>query len=917
MQPSDLRCEYRVSPVGLDVPRPRFSWILDAGPGAPRGIVQVAYQVVVSTSRDRAAAGTGDTWDSGRVESERSSHVIYDGPPLRSHETYHWNVRVWTNVAGASAWSDVEPAWWVAGIMNPGDWRAAWIGAPGGTHRAVEVRSTTKPAPQRVLRGPPSPMLRVEFELAAAPVKAILYATALGEHEVRLNGRRVGDGLLQPGWTDYHCRVQYQAHDVTGLVHHGMNAIGAMLADGWYAGLLGPGDAVRQHYWGKERRFSCQLLAWDVSGAVTVVATDGSWRCHGDGPVRDADHFLGEVHDARKEQPGWDAPGFDDASWEPVIVDERVRPRLLAQRDEPVRAFATLSPVAITEPAPGVYIADMGQNMVGWCETDVDGQAGDEIVLRHGEMLEEDGTLHVDNLRLAAQVDRFVHDGRGRRTFHPRFTFHGFRFVEISGLRGRPDPSSIRGIAISSITTLASAFSCSNPMLDRLWSNIAWTARDNMVSIPTDCPQRDERMGWMGDAQVFVKTATFLADVAGFMSKFTVDMRDAQGEDGQYADFCPHPFPEHVTFVFSPGWADCGIILPWQVHVAYGDTRILEEHYESMKRYVDLIHEENPGLVWTHYGGNYGDWLNGDTIKAAGYPATGGEIPKNAFATAFFARSAGLLARVARLLGKDTDADRYGKLAAAVKAKFNEQFVDEHGIIAGNTQAGYAIALGFDLLPEGARAGAARRMVDAIAAYDGRISTGFISTIQMLLQLSRLGYHDLACQLVESRRFPSWGYTIDQGATTIWERWDGYVKGRGFQDKGMNSFNHYSIGAVGEWLFSTLLGIDFDEDAPGMKHVIIKPLPGGSITWAKGHLDAMHGRIAVAWRVNDAGGFELDVDIPANTTASIHLPAKDVGSITEGGVPVEQAPGIAVEQGAGGVVVACAGSGSYRLACKG
>lgn len=900
MRLMNLRCEYLTNPLGMDVPRPRLSWAYTHDDPATRAESQDAYRVVVAGSVEGLQREAAVLWDSGWVASDRSTHVVYDGQPLASHQRVYWKVLARDNHGAVhDSLAEAGPAFWQAGIMAPGDWHAGWIGGPPAEFTTVHVKDETRESPQEVLRGPPCQMLRREFVLDQPVARATLYATALGEYEARLNGHRVGDRYLTPEWTDYSRRLLYQTYDVTALLHEGPNVIGALLGDGWYLGLLGPGDQVRQLHYGRDRRFACLLRVELADGTTTEVVTDAGWRLWSDGPVRWADHFLGCTYDARKALPGWDAPGFPadkekdadtgaDAKareWAPVVVleppeAEAINARLEAQVHEPVQVFQTLTPVRVTEPAPGTFIFDLGQNLVGWCEVTLAGPPGTEVRLRHGEMLELDGTLHTANLRLATQTDTFVLAGGEPRAYVPRFTFHGFQYVEVTGLPAgtRPRADFLVAKAIASNPPVTGAFACSNPLLDRLWQNILWTQRDNMASVPTDCPQRNERMGWMGDAQVFAQTAIYNMDVAAFFAKFVRDIRDAQGEAGQYPDFAPHPFPNALLFAFGPGWADAGVIIPWRLYVAYGDARLLAGHYASMKKYVDLIHEENPDYLWRTWGSNYGDWLNGDTLKAEGYPTMGGALPKDVYATMFFAHSVDLLGRIARVLGHAADARRYTELAGKVREAFVSEFVLADGILAGHTQSAYAMALEFGMLPPALEPRAVEYLLETIEGYDHRLSTGFVSTVPLMHALSRRGHVEVAYALAESTRFPSWGYSIDQGATTIWERWDGFVAGRGFQDRGMNSFNHYSIGAVGEWLYAVVLGIAFDPTHPGMKRAIVHPRPGGSVTWARGHYDSIHGRVAVSWHRGEEGAsltgdsFHLEVTVPPNTTAIVHLP---------------------------------------------
>lgn len=889
MRPRKLRCEYLVDPICIDVPAPRLCWILEDGTGGKAGSFQAAYRVIVSSSMERLATGDGDLWDSGKVDSPETTNVAYAGKVLQSRQQCFWKVKTWDDAGNESRWEDCEPASWIMGLLHASDWHATWIGTPAREPRKIMVTDTTKPAPVEIIASDPSPMLRKAFTIPGKPARAMLYSTALGEYEITINGKRAGEDLLQPEWTDYTKRVQYQVHDVTNLLREGDNVIGAMLADGWYMGLLGPGDAVRQRFYGTERRLLAQLVIETADGKSMEIVSDGSWKVNENGPVQASDHFRGEDYDARLEQPGWDAPGFDASKWNPAIVDEKVKANLVAQKNEPVRVFTTLKPVALHDRGPGTWIFDLGQNMVGWCEVKLGGEAGQKVTLRHGEMLELDGSLHVDNLRLAAATDTFILDGTGERWFHPRFTFHGFRFVEVSGLKAPATAEMLVGKAFSSNPPVTGSFECSHPGLNKLWNNILWTQRDNMASIPTDCPQRNERMGWMGDAQVFAQTAIYNMDMAAFFTKFTADMRDGQKPEGMYPDFAPHPFPPgSFASSFGPGWGDCGVIIPWRMYTSYGDKRLLAEHYESMKAYIELVMEENGNYLWDHWGSNYGDWLNGDTLKAKGYPAKGGEMPKDAYATSFFALSAGLVSRIARVLGKNDDAARYGEVRNRVIAAFNDAYVDKAGKIKGDTQAGYAIALGFGLLSAERQALAVQHLMASIMKYKGRLSTGFISTPHMMLELSARGHLDQAYALVENEEFPGWLYTIRNGATTIWERWDGFVAGRGFQDKGMNSFCHYSIGAVGEWLYRVVLGINFDEDRPAMEHVVIAPRPGGSLAWASGSYDSIRGKISSSWK-RDGARTTYRVGIPLNVHATLDLVVARGADILVDGQPLDKA----------------------------
>jgi alpha-L-rhamnosidase len=529
-------------------------------------------------------------------------------------------------------------------------------------------------------------------------------------------------------------------------------------------------------------------------------------------------------------------------------------------------------------------------------------------------MLNGDGTLYTANLRGAPQVDRYVPGADGRCAFEPRFTYHGFRYVEVTGVTVPPGTNSLVGRVFHSTAPVVGQFECSDPSLNRLMRNILWTQRANLMSSPNDCPQRDERFGWMGDIQAFAQTAIFNMDLAAFLTKFAQDIRDDQADDGRFPDFAPHPGNPNLAFSGAPAWADAGTIVPWRVYQNYADRRLLEEHFEAARRWVDSVRRSNPDLIWTHGRQNdYNDWLNGDWIRQQGWPTQGGSVPKELFATAFFAHSTELLAAMAEVVGRPTEARQYRELFDRICRVFRQRLMTADGRLAGDTQAGYALALSFGLLPESERATAARHLVEGIHRYGDRLSTGIQTTHRAMLVLPQHGDADLAWQLLTNRAFPSWLYMIDNGATTIWERWDGYVRGRGFQDPGMNSFNHWAFGAVGEWIWRYLVGLNPDDAHPGWKHFRIAPSPGGGVTWGRGEYDSIRGRIASAWRL-DRDGFTLRVVIPANTTATVWLPARDPARLREGGRPLAEAEGVQVLRRETNHVALAVGSGSYEFA---
>ncbi|MFH1999057.1 MAG: glycoside hydrolase family 78 protein, partial [Planctomycetota bacterium] len=723
--------------------------------------------------------------------------------------------------------------------------------------------------------------------------RAWIHATSLGIHELRLNSARVGQDYFSPGWTDYDKRVYYSTYDVTDLVHPGRNALAAVLADGWYAGYIGYGKE-RNHY-GHALRFSSQLHVEFTDGTEAVIATGPSWRASL-GPIVEADFLMGETYDARREMPGWDGPGFDDETWAHVDVTETIGAAVEANPGVPVRAFAELPPLTITEPEKGVFVFDLGRNFAGVTRLKVRGEAGRKITLRFAERLNPDGTIYTENLRAARATDMYICSGGAPETWQPRFTYHGFQYVEVRGLAAAPDADTITGIALSSQTPSVGTFECSDPIVNQLFSNIQWTQRANFMDIPTDCPQRDERLGWTGDAQIYIRSACLNSDCRAFYDKWLVDLFDAQREDGQFPMVAPLKVAGGDG---GPGWADAGVICPWTLYEIYGSAEILEKYYAGMVRFIEFMTLRSPGLLPPAEFHCFGDWLNIDA-----------ETPKEVIYTAYFAHSTLLVARAARVLGKKEDEARYFDRFLQIRRAFNEAYVSEDGTIKGETQCGYVMALAFDLLDEAKQAQAAALLVADIEKRGNRLSTGFLGTKDLMLVLTRIGRTDVAYRLLHNNDFPSWGYSIRHGATSIWERWNGWTPEQGFADPGMNSFSHYSFGAVAQWIYETVAGIR--AGSPGFKKIVIAPEPGGRIRWCQAAYRSIHGEIAVAWKRADQR-FSCRVTIPADTVAEVHLPTSDLSRILENGGPVQESEGVRLLGERQGFAVIEIGSGCYSF----
>jgi alpha-L-rhamnosidase len=888
----NLICEYRENPLGIDVVAPRLGWQLRSDqPGAR----QTAYRILAAGDPDLLVEGRADLWDSGPVQSDQSVQVVYGGPQPASRRRVYWQVTVWDET-GASAAS--APAWFEMGLLKRRDWKAQWIGAVlrGG------ARSTA-----------PAPYLRKSFQLPAAPVAARLYVTALGLYECSINGRRVGDDVLAPGWTDYNQRVRYQVYDVTSLLQSGENVLGAVLGDGWAVGHIG--WAQRQHYADRPRLLA-QLEITGADGATQLITSDRTWR-HWYGPLLDNDLLMGEAYDARLELPGWDQPGFDDRRWLPAERFDDIGAALVATNGPLVRRIEELAPVAdptvLTRLSRQRYLFDLGQNMVGRVRFQGSAPAGTSVTLKFAEVLDADGNLYTENLRTARATDVYTFKGDGVEVWEPKFTFHGFRYVEVSNYPGPVTSETIRSVVLHSDMAPTGSFTCSDPLVNQLQRNIAWGQKGNFVDVPTDCPQRDERLGWTGDIQVFVRTAAFNLDVAGFMTKWAQDVADAQSGRG-----CIPPVVPQLGDLMEdggPAWADAAIICPWTIYLCYGDRRILEQNYAVMRRFMDFLVESSPGYIRCapDYEGwlGFGDWLS---INA--------DTPRDLIGTAFFAYDAGLMAQIAAVLGKTREAAQYRKLLANIKRAFADRYlvgskaasdrakakIDskllaqwdaisrgnlqavEYGPVESkvfdaavfqSTQTAYVLALHFDLLPARLRPLAAAELVADIERRGDHLSTGFVGAPYLPHVLSANGKLDVAYRLLAQKTWPSWLYPVTQGATTIWERWDGWTPENGFQDKGMNSFNHYAYGSIGAWLYNTVAGIEIDPQQPGYKHSILRPQPGGDLTCAAARLQTLYGELVSDWRLED-GRFHWDVVVPPNATATAHLPNGETRELQAG-----------------------------------
>jgi alpha-L-rhamnosidase len=781
---------------------------------------------------------------------------------------------------------------WRTGTEGPDGWRQAGTNDSAWVKPNVVAKYGEGPwgtlgneSPDR------SQCLRREFEVAGKVRRARAYVSGLGLYQLRINGQVVGADTLTPGWTHYHKRVQYQTYDVTDLLNEGANAAGALLGTGWWgANMAGKWKEGRS-------RFILQLDIECASGKRQRVVTDDSWKAH-PSPILENTLYHGETHDARLELPGWDRPGFDDAPWNATVADTEYAANLVAQYCPTIQVTGELKPVKMTRLPDGETIADFGQNHSGRIRIAVQGEQGDRVRIRHAEVLNADGTLYTDNYRSARVTDVYILKGDGEEVWEPAFTYRGFRYAEVTGYPGGTVPAdAIVSRVVNTALPEAGTFACSSDLINQIQHNLLWGLRSNVHSVPTDCPQRDERLGWTGDAQAFAPTATWNRDLATFWTKWLRDLRDSARDDGSITDIAPAMRDKPA----APGWGDVITILPWTAYQFYGDTRIIEENYASMRAWVEYMRgQAENGLLYKVE--RYGDWVA---------PVAS---PKHPIASAYYYYSTELLSRMARAIGRTDDAVRYRELAAKIAEAFNAEYLDDTNNYPEGTQTGNLLPLFFGITPEARRDAVFANVVENIGSRGDHLSTGFLGTACLMPVLSGMGGHDVACRLALQRTYPSWGYMVDNGATTIWERWNGNrIEEVG---AGMNSFNHFCFGVVGEWFYQSLAGINPDPEMPGFKHTIIRPRPGAGLTWAKAEYRSVHGLIRSSWKIDNAG-LALDVVIPANTSATIHVPATDAAAVTEGGVPAAQAPGLDYVAVVDGFAVYRAGAGAYGFLSKG
>lgn len=931
LQIARLHCEYQTNPLGLDVPQPRLGWVLQS---QERGDRQTACQVLVASSAEILEQDRGDLWDTGKLDSPNSIHVAYAGKPLRSGQRVWWKVRVWDAQGRPSPWS--EPAWWEMALLEPTDWTGKWI-------------CSDKPLPTKdedFYAEHPAPLFRKEFTASKKIARARAYVSGLGYYELYLNGKRVGDNVLDPGWTTYSKRVLYSTYDVTDLLREGKNAAGAIVGNGWY-------NPLPLRFWGSinlrnaltlgRPRFILQLNIEYADGSRESVVTDETWKV-GDSPILKNSNYLGEVYDARREQPGWAEPGFDESrppvppvpspaesaarppvppvpppaessaakapAWRSTAISTEPVGSLQAQFAPPIRITRTLKPIALTEPKPGIHIFDMGQNFAGWVRLKITAPAGTAVKLRYGELLYPDGTLNVMTSvagqikakgvggpgapDVAYQSETYICKGGGVETYTPRFTFHGFRYVELTGLPAKPPLDSIEGLRLNSAVEPVGTFECSNNLFNRIHGIIQWTLLSNMFSVQSDCPHR-EKFGYGGDIAACSEMALFNYDMAQFYAKVVVDHQDAARPNGGLTETAPFVGIADAGFGDGTGpleWGSGHPVLLRQLYQYYGNRRLLEEQYDTAKRWVDFLHSQaKDGLI-----------ENGLSDHESIVPK-----PTAVTGTAFYFYNLKLMSEFAEILGRSDDARHYAELAGHVREAFNKRNLKPGTGVYGKelTQAGQAIAFYMGLVPPAEADAAMKALVDnVLTTHKGHLSTGIFGTKYLLNVLSDLGRPDVAYTIVSQKDFPGWGHMLEGGATTLWEHW-------AFSDNTF-SHNHPMFGSVDEWFYKAVAGINPAPDAEGFDRIIIRPRPGGGLTWAKAEYNSIRGKIRSEWQ-KEGDGFSLRVTIPPNAQALVYVPARKSDRITESGKPADQSPGLRFQGWQNNAAVYKVGSGDYRF----
>lgn len=880
-----LRCEYLENPQGIDITKPRLSWKLAVRgqKSEVRGQRQTAYHVLVASSQKNVAADKGDLWDSGKVVSDQSVQVVYNGTPLTSRHVCYWKVRTWLADGTASEWS--QPAEWSMGLLKPTDWTAQWI-------------SMQRLENQKLNSGN-SPMLRKEFSIGKGVQSAQVSICGLGYYEMFLNGAKVGDHVLDPAWTGYHKNVLYVTYDISKELKQGGNAFGVQLANGMYNQEMRDTWKIQLAPW---RAFPQMLLQLDlvyVDGSRKRIVSDESWKAS-TGPIYLDALKMGVRHDARREHSGWSKPGFDDAKWKPAVLREGAKGKLAAQVSEPIKVIDTLKARSVVKRDDG-YVFDFGQNISGWPRLKVSGKAGTEVTMVP--------------MSWWPQVHKYTLKGSGEEVWEPSFAFHSFSKVKVTGFPGVPTTDNLDACVVHTAFDKRGSFQCSNPLLNKLITMCLWSYVDNFVGIPSDCPHR-EKLGWSADAHLAAEEGLSYFGAEAAYTRWMLDFEAHQAKDGKLPCIIPDTGEEWGTrFLDGPSWESAYLIIPWHIYEYRGDRRILERHYENFKRWISWYRDENKVIDKARFhhehggGSRFSKYKNPQNVNQGGviYYGIGdwppnGKTPFEITSTAYYYNAARIVSRIARLLGKSAEEKEHAELAARTRRAFNKAFYDEAtGTYSRGSHTGMSCALYFGLVEEANRQRVADTLAEGLRKNGYKIQIGCLGSKYLLRALSENGHHDVAYKVVTKKTRPGWGYLVTIGRTTLSEKLDGG-----------GSDNHAFLGDVAAWMMQYLAGIRFDPEHPGFQRFLIKPELIGDLTWVKAHHDSPYGRIRSAWK-KEGAHFTLEITVPANSTAEVFVPAGSADAVKESGAPAGKAKGVTFLRVEKGRAVFEVGSGSYRF----
>jgi alpha-L-rhamnosidase len=889
MKVENLRCEYSVNPLGVDVANPQFSWALRS---SRRGERQTAYRVLVATDLGALEQNRGNAWDSGKVESAQSAHVRYGGAPLESNRTYFWKVRAWSRAGNASGYS--EPAEFGTALLRPEDWQAKWIGRgpprePRGRRGCLSAPPEETGLGAEVDVDERSNLFRREISIYKPMKRVRIHVCGLGFYELSINGRRIGDRVLNPAKTNYRKQLLYDTYDVTEQLVEGRNAIGVHLGNGWF-------NPLKKYWtwrmqWFGSKRMILQMHIDYEDGSTQVVSSDESWKS-APGPVVTSCIYDGESYDATREILGWDKPHYDDSAWEGVNVVEAPGGRMISQMMEPVKVMEVIEPVALENPEPGVYVYDMGQNFAGWARLRVKGPRGLKVSLRYAENVHEDGTLDVKSMNLAQARGTYILKGQGTEVYEPHFAYYGFRYVEMTGFPGEPGLENLEGCVVHSSCEHTGSFECSNDLINSIHRCTLWSQRSNLMGYPTDCPQRDERLGWLGDAHVTAEEAMLNFHMPLFYRKWLSGIQANRDESsGDLPYISPRPMLEPGAVDWSSGF----LLIVWYYYLHYGDRRILEDHFDAMESYVRYLETTAQDHILPR--SRYGDWCSVAEGWVRGDPASTN--------TAYLYYNASVLSKAAMVLEREDASKEYAELAERVRKAYNDRFFDpDTGQYEGGSQFSNAFPLFLGIVPEAHREEVLRNLVrDVVEGHGGHLTTGILGTKYMIEALTENGRCDVAYLLATQQGYPSWADMI-QNRTTLSEHWD---------KSGSN--NHVMFGSIDTWFYRALAGINIDQAHPGYSNFVIKPCIQPGLSWVKASIEIVRGRIVTEWACRD-GEYRLGVTIPANSTATVYVMSQDGEKVTESGRAAGTSPGVRYLGSDNEHAIFEVGSGTYEFVSR-